>query len=800
MMPCRLTLVGVLSLAAFSSPAWALGTEEAQSRAQADVQAVQADMVRVRSAAASGARGEVPPEKRVAEGELVLRSKDYERAVHLFSQVVELAAQGRTSKSAHADARYLLGESHFLDQRFLSARRQFQHVLEHAAEPAFLPYAGRSLSRLVDCSLRSNDLTALDEVSAYLTTLPEGDATGSLQYARGKALFAKGDLEGAKTQLGRVDGTSPYYHQSQYLFGVVLTKKATDLSRSGAAPSAPDASVPGAPSTIDPGRPRYAEAIEQFRKTTRLPAANDAQRHVVDLAWMAIGRLFYETDRYLDAAEAYGHVDRSSPEFATMLYELAWVYVRLGDHQRAQRALEVLTITEPQTSELADGSLLRADLLLRSGQFDKALKLYRAMRSRFDPIRAQVDGFLANTSDPAVYYDRLVEESATATGGALPAMVVDWAREESEDARVFAVIDDVNRSRDLLKQSRTLAGRLNAALASSTRVRAFPEVKGALEAALGLLNRLGSARRTLAMGMDDVAGSGAGELGEVRRERRALMRRMTWLPITLADFARREETAERQWNSLSQELQRLTLEADKLQAMVNGLRRVLKDADQHGVVRDLASRQRFSAEIEANERDLAAYRKRVLDYQQAVDLGKVQVGLGDERFAEDDRARQRFTELFAKEVGWVAGGQDSEDANAYARAIQPLLARIQQLESDLIPLRAELEATASQRAQRIRDRIAREVADLESYAARLDTLDQEARLLVGNVAMENFTKVRDRLKRIVLRADVGIVQEAWEVREEERIRVRNLLRERTREDRKLNDELREVLDDAEEFR
>jgi hypothetical protein len=68
---------------------------------------------------------------------------------------------------------------------------------------------------------------------------------------------------------------------------------------------------------------------------------------------------------------------------------------------------------------------------------------------------------------------------------------------------------------------------------------------------------------------------------------------------------------------------------------------------------------------------------------------------------------------------------------------------------------------------------------------------------VGEVAQQHFARISDRLKSIVLRADVGIVQQAWEVREEQRARVRSLQRERAREEQTLNDELREVLDDAE---
>jgi hypothetical protein len=47
-----------------------------------------------------------------------------------------------------------------------------------------------------------------------------------------------------------------------------------------------------------------------------------------------------------------------------------------------------------------------------------------------------------------------------------------------------------------------------------------------------------------------------------------------------------------------------------------------------------------------------------------------------------------------------------------------------------------------------------------------------------------------------LRADVGITEEAWEVREEQMTRVRMLQIERSREDRTLKEELNEVLDDS----
>lgn len=787
--------VGVL-LFAWPGIALGLDSDEARKRAQTTLSFVESEIV----------RGGPPPRptyvpptpaERIAAGEMMLRTRDYDRAIETLEKVLELHRQGKTSEAAYADATFLLGEAYFQSRQYLSGRRHFRDVLDKGTRSSYVTYAGRAVSRLVDVALRTGDIESLDYVFERLSQLPAADRSGSLPYARAKALFAKRDYAAAKAAIASVPAGSEYAAQSQYLLGVTLVREATPvLVEPTPATVAPAGLAPAAPATPTADR-RYAAAIEQFRKVTRMPARTAAERHVVDLAWMAIGRLFHETDNYLDAAEAYSHIDRGSPEFTAMLYELAWVYVRLGDYMRAQRALEVLAIMDPQNIEAADGSLLRADLMLRSGQFDKALALYRSVHGKFDPIRDQVDRFLSSTNDPAVYYDKLTADVSLPSDEKLPAVVVEWAREQAEDEHVFGMIEDVNRSRELLRASRKLAGKLNAVLAVSTRIKAFPELVTRMQQTLGWLNRAARARVTLAEGLDDVASDAGGDLREVRNQRRALMRRMGWLPINDGDFARREEAGDGQWNKVSQTLQQMMLEADKLNATVNGLRRVLREADEHGVTSDSASRERFRLELEANERDLATYRQRIEEYKNGIELGRAQVGFGDQRYVEDQDARRRFRELLSREVSLVASGQDGESASSYARSIQPLLQRADVIEMKLEGQARSLEEQAKAEADELSRKVSTEVASLELHAQSLDGLDQQARLLVGEVAMKNFALVRDRLKSVVLRADVGIVQEAWEVREEQRVRVRNLQRERAREEQSLNDELREVLDDAE---
>jgi hypothetical protein len=240
--------------------------------------------------------------------------------------------------------------------------------------------------------------------------------------------------------------------------------------------------------------------------------------------------------------------------------------------------------------------------MLRGQDFDNALRAYRSVRDRFEPIQKQVDEFLARTKDPAVYYDRLIEDRmGIKTEHSLPPVLVKWLGDTNDDP-VFSLIDDVTRARKLLHESTRMVERMNAVLGSETRSQAFPEVRGQLEQTIALINRLTLAERDLALGLEDANPDALeGEIGRARSDRRSVMDRLNWLPSSARDFARRDESGRKVWRALSQKLQRIQLQADGLQAIVNGLKRVLREPDKYGVPDEPGMREQFKAELEANE-------------------------------------------------------------------------------------------------------------------------------------------------------------------------------------------------------
>jgi hypothetical protein len=274
------------------------------------------------------------------------------------------------------------------------------------------------------------------------------------------------------------------------------------------------------------------------------------------------------------------------------------------------------------------------------------------------------------------------------------------------------------------------------------------------------------------------------------------MGQMGQLPVSANEFTDRDYQGMRQWNTISQELTRRGVEIDYLNATINGLRRMLKEDAQRGLARDPGSVKRFNDELDENERLLKSRQQEAADLRRQIEIGRAQVGLGDARYQSDAQARVNFRDALEVEMKLAAQGSAGADAGRYAGKVLGALEASRAVEDRLVQQFGELEAQVANRLTEVNNKVETERLKINGYNMQLGALDREAHDLVGQVAKRNFLFVRDRIRGIVLRADVGITEQAWEVREEELDRVHNLQTERAREEQLLDEELREVLDDA----
>jgi hypothetical protein len=214
------------------------------------------------------------------------------------------------------------------------------------------------------------------------------------------------------------------------------------------------------------------------------------------------------------------------------------------------------------------------------------------------------------------------------------------------------------------------------------------------------------------------------------------------------------------------------------------------------VARSPSDVARFNTELDENERLLKQRQDEVIELRRQIEIGRAQIGIGDARYQNDAVARVQFRDALEREVLLASQGQAGNGAQNYAGKVRPALEQAHGVEDKLVQQFAELERQVASRIGEVQAKVEAERVKINGFNMTLGTYDGEAHDLVGQVAKRNFGFVRDKIRGIILRADVGITEQAWEVREEELDRVHNLQTERAREEQLLDEELREVLDDT----
>ncbi|MCG8557480.1 MAG: tetratricopeptide repeat protein [Proteobacteria bacterium] len=715
-------------------------------------------------------------EERLAEGELLYRLRDYVRASVLFTDLV----QNHGGHAAYADALFLLGDSLFLAGDLLGARRRFTQLLGRSDQAPFRPHVQKSLGRLIEIAIHTNDFRGVDEYFRRLAQIPPSQVEAATHYFRGKLLYSRavaGDfdpeaagkggvvdqptLEQARLAFAAVAPRTPYVAQARYFVGVVYTL-----------------------------RGQYAAALRAFGQVVRAPSERDErQAKIEELAQLALGRLHYETGQLDQAITAYQRVKRTSDHFGTALFEVAWVHIKRGDSTEAERALELLQVARPDSHYIPDAKVLRGNLLLREGRYDAATKAFTKVASDFGQVRNELDAVLARHADPASYFRELVRRNMRAfdADAFLPPMASRWMIAGPEMSQALEVLTDLSATRQLATETRQIALRLDAALRAPNPVTMFTDLRLSRERSVGLRNRLAAVRAVLIEQEAAAAPSAGGEeLGRLRTRRRELERLLAGLPRQATDFRRRNNRVLHGYDGLEHSLSELDVELLGLNARVTATERFI----QTGGVPAGAGVDALRAELERHADAIKAHQERVKALRAQVEAGRLRVGVGDESYRRDVALRREYRELVGRERALLA------QHSPVHREMDGLFRRVTSVEQMLDAHDEMLRVVVQERIGEMSSVLNEESQNLVGYQGRMTLLEGEAEGTVGGVAHASFHGARKRFHDLVLRADVGKVDVAWAQREEHRTRIEMLTRERAREIKVLDDEFREIMDET----
>ncbi|MCX7808082.1 MAG: tetratricopeptide repeat protein, partial [Deltaproteobacteria bacterium] len=569
-------------------------------------------------------------EERLTDGELYYQLKDYVRASIIFTDIVE----NHPNHPGFSDALFLLADSLFRAGDYLGARSRFREVLAHSNDPRFRPFIQRSLGRLIEIAVRIRDFTGIEEVFQRLATLPPSEVEASTNYYRGKYLYSQAvpteevlkanpearidpvTLEQARQAFESVAPRTPFYPQALYFIGVIHTL-----------------------------REQYPQAIDAFARVLQTEATLPEHGEVAELAQLALGRLYYETDQLDRAIEAYTAIPRTSSRFDTALYELAWAHIRRGDSTRAERALEVLMIAFPDSKFIPEAKLLRGNLLLRIGRLGEAERVFSEMLGELEPVQRDLDAMVADHREnlPA-FFRKLVHENIEVfdPNAFLPPSAQRWAKMEGELDRALGILEAVSQIGQMLSETNSLIERLRAVLDSPNKLAIFADLRRLAERSVQLHNRVARLQKRIL----DASGAGA-QLAEIQERRRELERFLSDMPINDEELAAFEAESIGRIRKLEKELARLEVEVAGLDARVTALTRYLDSPRR--TQKDPVGDEGLRREIEGHRAAIADYRQEINNLKVAVEAAHLQAGVGDHRYQEQARLREEYHRLVEQE-------------------------------------------------------------------------------------------------------------------------------------------------------
>jgi len=724
-------------------------------------------------------------QRRLIDAQVAFSVGNYNDAALMLYDYVANPQRGRE----YDTALYYLAESLFQKGDRVAARTYFtQLVADVGSQSKFYQQA---LERLVELSLILRDPTGVDDWLAALDRVPADKRRASVPYVRGKYAYSLEKYDEALKWFAEVPRTSEYGFQAEYFTAVVYVAQ-KDLGRA---------------------TQTFAALIE------RQPRSND-DRRVIELAQLALGRLYYEREQPSKAIDSYLLVDRKSDLFDEALYEVAWVYVKGKQFDKALRALELLALTDPTSSKLPTVRILEGNLRIRKAQniraeaimgvvgakdrpqdeYAKAENTFIETHDTYASPHDELAKIIEANSDPQQFLAQITGRASKTfqVNATMPEVAASWVRQEPDVERVVAIEGDLGDIQGNISDAEHTIERLEAALSSPARVNLYPTLAGKrnranegqeelLRSRMRLIDEEDKLARKFAQGVESA------EIDRLHAQRAEVVAKMQAQTNADVAFGERLRRARDEVDALDQQASEIQVVIETTEAAVVAIRKYINDAQPPPPRPQKLAFEQVLGELEP---ELVAMRGELEEIRRELTIARDHAGSDEAEQAKQLRNDLRAA-LEAEHAGAsrILSRQDGAD-RARADKISGLLARSDKVSARLDEVIAAVDAVVDEALVEVKDTVDREKAELGAYRREFLTAEAESRALGGTVLGQSFREVKAKFYDILVRTDVGVVDVSWSQKEDTDDDLRRHTLDKQREVKQLKDEFQDLLEEG----
>ncbi len=718
-------------------------------------------------------------ERRLIQAQVAYGVGRHADAALLLHDIVERYPRSRS----YPEALFYLADALFQKGDNQLARGYFHRIVDDGGPTA--AHYQEALERLVEISLRLQDTSRVEDYLSRLEQIPAGKRADSVPYVRGKYAYRTGSFDEALRIFDTIPKESRYYFQARYFSGVAHVAKG-DLD----------------------------EAARIFHALLRVPTGDKPAaevENVLELTHMALGRLHYEKDEAGDAVDHYLLIGKRSPYFDEALYELAWVYVKARQFDKALRALELLALANPKSARLPDVRILEGNLRIRKAQtvsvgrgdsaeeYARASSVFEETRATYEEPRAEVERLLASQADPRQFFNQILGRAARTLEVQieLPEVVVAWLREEQTVKRATTVattLDDIRRDLD---ETATLIARLERALSSPSRVALFPDLAEKRGRAQELAQSAFKARQELATHERAAVARRASpeeqtRLAELQETRRRAAARLASMPGSGEPYIERVRKARAHYVEVDKQAQEVEVAILSLEAQLVAIDKYWADTQAQGKV--VLPATAFNPQMRELRALVDELRSELAAARNEVTLASDEAGISAALIAEETEARAALDAAIEAERQAMAPivARMSGDERTRTQRIGKLLQQCDQVEAAAARVSGRIDGFVEAQLGEVQSVIVEEKVNVRDYQQQLAAYEVESEDVGGEIVGGSFDAVARKFYEIGVRADVGLLDVSWSEHEQARESVDRLRRDHAQEKNTIETELRAV--------
>ncbi len=668
-----------------------------------------------------------PVANRMKKADFYYSKGDYISSGSLFYSIV-ISREERDD--IWEESVFKLSESLFRNRNYISAVRYYEMLLTDISNTK---YKTDCLKRLIAASYHLGEYYVAKKYYAqFLEIGYDISQDQELIYYLGKSLFFDNQIEESKNVFLTQKKDSTFYPQSLYFLGTIQYKKGDSV-----------------------------KALEYFEKVAGMQESEKYYKfqRVYELSILAAARIAFEQNDLSKSVKYYVLLDKKSEHFPEAYYELCWTYIKKEEYERAVDALRLIKYIAPDSIVSPRAEILEGSLLIKLKKYGEAMVIFDSVVKKYSTIKDELQSINSRS-----FSDSYRQSRESFVLSPFSPVVRSLLKDNKKFTNAMKLGDDVSELEEEISRVEQLEKKIGSIVDNQNAASLFPPLKDGSNSALMLQNRLSAIRNELNELRKETAWGGLSDqdrkrYNDLEGEKKKLTDLIESSPVSSEQIEKKTNDYAKMIVDLEESLHLITIQTNSLYDQLEATG-IYYMREKRSTVPD----DKISERIEIEKSEIKKVIESLQAYKKEIEQEKNRLVLGGDMISRVIIARNSLN-IIIKKQNDILASSDTVTADRSAE-IEALLREIQDVDGDIGGFYSKLNDVVKGIISKIRVSYEQEKNNLNEYKSELLDVKREINEMASLAMFSNISKVRSSFAELVLQADLGIIDVAWEKKEE----------------------------------